>query len=402
MGSLNLEMPQILWVISTTMKMECKGQKHSFRCLCKDVFNRVRNHKNAHDLWLYICALHKGTKSESEERYHITMKKLNSFEMLANENANDMYSRLNILVEEVNGLGLTQISQPDVVRKILSVLPIEKYGHIATVLHQMDLSIATPTQILGKINAHEMYIHINDKDGSSSKKKGLALKASQEKKGKTKIQVEEESLSDDDLDTNIALMVRKTTKMLKKLNREGIKFDSRKKKCVFSKRKPISEIDCYNCGELDHLAHQCNKPKKNKFKGKKDDESVDEKKEKKFFKKKEGKHKRFHKKKNENAYIVGDWLNDIESSSDSSSSEEEDDEKVAAIAGDFSSPPSSPSSTSDICLMAKGEQKVQNENAIFEDCDSDDEYASPTYDELADLLKEYTQIIRKSKANCDK
>jgi hypothetical protein len=52
--------------------------------------------------------------------------------MHANENANDMYSRLNILVEEVNGLGLTQISQPDVVRKILSVLPINKYGHSAT------------------------------------------------------------------------------------------------------------------------------------------------------------------------------------------------------------------------------------------------------------------------------
>jgi hypothetical protein len=65
--------------------------------------------------------------------------------MLFNENANDMYSRLNILVEEVNGLGLTQISQPYVVRKILSVLLIEKYGHIITVLHQMDLSITTPT-----------------------------------------------------------------------------------------------------------------------------------------------------------------------------------------------------------------------------------------------------------------
>jgi hypothetical protein len=103
-------------------------------------------------------------------------------------------------------------------RNILSVLPIEKYGHIVTVLHQMDLSITTPTQILGKINAHEMYMHINDKDGSSSKKKDLALKASQEKKGKAKIQVEEESSSDDDLDTNIALMVRKTTNMLKKLN----------------------------------------------------------------------------------------------------------------------------------------------------------------------------------------
>jgi hypothetical protein len=37
-----------------------------------------------------ICALHEWTKSEREERYHIAMKKLNSFEMLANENANDM------------------------------------------------------------------------------------------------------------------------------------------------------------------------------------------------------------------------------------------------------------------------------------------------------------------------
>jgi Holliday junction resolvasome RuvABC DNA-binding subunit len=78
------------------------------------------------------------------------------------------------------------------VRKILSVLPIDKYGHIITVLHQMDLSITTPTQILGKRNAHEMYMHTNDKDVSSSKRKDLAFKASQEKKGKAKMQVEED------------------------------------------------------------------------------------------------------------------------------------------------------------------------------------------------------------------
>jgi hypothetical protein len=205
---------------------------------------------------------------------------------------------------------------------------------------------------------------------------------------------------------NIALMVRKTTKMLKKLNRQGVKFDSRKKKFFSSNRKPISKMDCYNYGELGHLSHQCNKPKKNKFKGKKYDESDDEKKGKKFFKKKEGKHKRFHKNKNGKAYIVGDWLTDIECIFliNAYSSEEEDDEKVTTITTDFSSPPSSPSSTTHLCLMAKGERKVQNENVIVEDCDSDsdDEYASPTYDELADLLKEYTQIIRNSKAKCDK
>ena len=160
-----------------------------------------------------------------------------------------MYSHLNVLVEEVNGLGLTQMSPSDVVRKILSVLPIDKYGHIVTVLHQGDLSAATPTQILGKINAHEMYMHITPQDGSSSNKKkdkDLAFKASQEK-GKARL--EYESSSEDEVDDeSLALMVKKTAKMLKKLNKSGIKFDGKKKFFTSSRRKPISEMDCYNCG----------------------------------------------------------------------------------------------------------------------------------------------------------
>ena len=110
--------------------------------------------------------------------------------MLPKESANEMCSRLNVLVEEVNGLGLTQMQPSDVVRKILRVLSIDKYGHIVTVLHQGDLSTATPTQILGKINAHETYMHITPQDVSFSNKKkdkDLAFKASQEK-GKARIE----------------------------------------------------------------------------------------------------------------------------------------------------------------------------------------------------------------------
>ena len=91
----------------------------------------------------------------------------------------------------------------------------------------------------------------------------MAFKASQEKKGKAKVVLE--TSSEDDDDTNIALMVRRTTKMLKKLNKNGVKFDSKKKKFFTSiKRKPISEMDCYNCVDLGHLAHQYPKPKKDK------------------------------------------------------------------------------------------------------------------------------------------
>ena len=73
---------------------------------------------------------------------------------------------------------------------------------------------------------------------------------------------------------------------------------SLKKFFTSNRRKPISEMDCYNCGELGYLAHQCPKPKKDKYKkkykGKKDDssdEDEDEKKKNKPYK------KDFHKKK---------------------------------------------------------------------------------------------------------
>jgi hypothetical protein len=84
-----------------------KAKNAIFRGLSKDVFNCVRNHKDAHALWSDLCALHEGTKSEREECYHLVMCKLNSFEMKSNESANEMYSRLNTIVEELNGLGLT-------------------------------------------------------------------------------------------------------------------------------------------------------------------------------------------------------------------------------------------------------------------------------------------------------
>jgi hypothetical protein len=119
--------------------------KALYRGLGKDIFNHVRNAKDAHKLWENLYALHEGTKSKSEERYHISLNKINSFEMLPKESANDMYTRLNVLVEDLNALRLTQMSSSDVTRRILSVLPIEKYGHIITVLHQSDLSTATPT-----------------------------------------------------------------------------------------------------------------------------------------------------------------------------------------------------------------------------------------------------------------
>ena len=42
--------------------------------------------------------------------------------MNRNERVNDMYSRLNVLVEEIKALNVKKITDEDVVRKIISIL----------------------------------------------------------------------------------------------------------------------------------------------------------------------------------------------------------------------------------------------------------------------------------------
>ena len=66
-----------------------------------NVFNRVFGCKNTKDLWQTINEIHEGTKDVANERYHVLIDKLNSFNQLDEEDAQSMYSRLNILVNEI-------------------------------------------------------------------------------------------------------------------------------------------------------------------------------------------------------------------------------------------------------------------------------------------------------------
>ena len=51
-------------------------------------------------------------------KYHVLIDKLNRFKQLDDENAESMYSRLNTLVSEVNSLGVKQIEDLELIRKI--------------------------------------------------------------------------------------------------------------------------------------------------------------------------------------------------------------------------------------------------------------------------------------------
>jgi hypothetical protein len=127
--------------------------------LSNDVFNRVYNLKIAYEIWNTLEELHKGTKDVREQKHHLVKEAFNSFKMMPNELANDMYSHLNVIVNELNEIGLAKLSDEDISRKIIQVHPKSRYSTIVTCFHLFeDLSKIKPTQVLSKIIAHELYL----------------------------------------------------------------------------------------------------------------------------------------------------------------------------------------------------------------------------------------------------
>ena len=98
----------------------------------------------------------------------------------------DMYSHLNLIINELHSIGLIKLDDADIVMKIISMLPQKKYASIITILHNMeDLSTMTLAIIIGKIVAFEMACKMGQEEASSSSK-GKALSCSEKKKMKGK------------------------------------------------------------------------------------------------------------------------------------------------------------------------------------------------------------------------
>src|SRR5207237_6485535 len=123
-----------------------------YDAMTKEVFNRICSCTTSHDIWIALELIHEGSKSVRNDRYDGLIKKFNNFIMNQNERVNDMYSRLNVLVEEIKALNVKKITDEDVVRKIISILPRPEYQVIATLLRQEDLEKMTPADALGRID----------------------------------------------------------------------------------------------------------------------------------------------------------------------------------------------------------------------------------------------------------
>jgi hypothetical protein len=133
------------------------------------VFNRVFTCENAHELRKTIKEQNEGSKGVANERYGCLLEEFNSFKQLANENAESMYSRLNVLVNEINALAVKDITDLNINRKILQSLRKPDYDLVKAIIYEKKIEYLKPSHILSKIMAHELQLMLKSKKAPQEK-----------------------------------------------------------------------------------------------------------------------------------------------------------------------------------------------------------------------------------------
>jgi hypothetical protein len=211
-----------------------------FSSLDVGVLNRVFNCKNAHELWKAIKEQNEGSKEVANERYGCLLEEFNSFKQLASENSESMYSRLNVLVNEINALGVKDITDLNINSKILQSLRNPDYELVKAIIYEKKLKELKPSDILSKIMAHELQIMPKSKkvpqgkpQEPSSPTTSPALSSQQEKmlsRMATHGSSSEDdgddgddgdSSSDEVVESMVAGYVKKIFKYVKKINMYG-------------------------------------------------------------------------------------------------------------------------------------------------------------------------------------
>jgi hypothetical protein len=148
-----------------------------------------------------------------------------------------MYSHLNVLVNENNALGVKNISDVNINRKILQCLPKPDYVLVKAIIYEKKLEELKPSHVLCKIMAHELQIMPKTKKAPQEKSQepsspttSHALSRQQEKmlsRMATHGSSSEDdgddgdSSSDEEVESMVAEYVKKILKYVKKVNMYG-------------------------------------------------------------------------------------------------------------------------------------------------------------------------------------
>nr|ABF97883.1 retrotransposon protein, putative, unclassified [Oryza sativa Japonica Group] len=232
------------------LQLNAQAMNALFNSLSQEEFDRVSNLETAYEIWNKLAEIHEGTSKYKDAKLHFLKIQYETFSMLPHESVNDMYGRLNVIVNDLKGLG-ANYTDLEVAQKMLRALP-EKYETLVTMLINSDMSRMTPASLLGKINTNDMYkLKKKEMEEASPSKKCIALQAEVEDKSKSKV-----NEVNKDLEEEMVLLARRFNDLLGRRKERGRGSNSNRRR----NRRPnktLSNLRCFECGEKGHFASKC-------------------------------------------------------------------------------------------------------------------------------------------------
>jgi hypothetical protein len=132
MGAYLVALSSDVWIATKTgytgaltpeqQKWNAKARNTIIECISEDIFARIDNIDLAYDMWLQLIQLHEGSSKVRKQKYHLLIAKYDGFKMLHNECYNDMFSRLNLIMKELNSLNISNLDKRMINSKILMLL----------------------------------------------------------------------------------------------------------------------------------------------------------------------------------------------------------------------------------------------------------------------------------------
>ncbi|XP_072146573.1 uncharacterized protein [Setaria viridis] len=228
--------------------------------LCAKEFDKYDGLKSTKDVWDTLFINYQGTRKVREGRIRALEGELNCFIIRENETPQEMYNRLNKIVNKIRSLGSDNWGRREVVDKILSAYMARDVQLPTLLREKRGFKKFTLMDVIGRIDEHlitikesklsqemsKIHEQLEKNNGNKNKEK----KPSSSSKVTTKDDSDDSSDSESMNEEEMTLFMRKFKKVM---NKSGF-FDKNKDK---SKIKKKSKSPCFGCGKEGHFITDC-------------------------------------------------------------------------------------------------------------------------------------------------
>jgi hypothetical protein len=218
--------------------------------LSKDIFRRFQMLGTAKQIWDAIKNVHEEFVARTDPHTQMLRAMFTGFRSLRKESAMELTDRLTNIVERLHQRGVTDITDRDVVNKLLSALDATFDPIVAEIKQRPDYEELHYVEVMTLLSLHEEKMELENADQeSSSESEGEILSHYGSEQ-------EEEDVENQH---SITRELEMLTERLRDLRRQNLRLTNDDNVDLFgsSRKLPPKEIKCFKCKQFGHYIAEC-------------------------------------------------------------------------------------------------------------------------------------------------